>query len=266
MTYREVTCRLAAVGIEQPALEARLLISHFAHLPVASILAEPGRQYEDVALQDGLLARCDHTPLAYILGEVGFFGLTFCVSPDCLIPRADTELLVEKAIALLPEGAVFTDLGTGSGCVALSVLHERPDCRAVLVDISDGALALAKQNADVLGLSDRATFCQADMRLPLPEGVGARYILSNPPYIDTGVIPTLSPEVAKEPRLALDGGEDGLAFYRAILTHNAPELFLFEIGYDQGARLLSLGEKKGYQTTLYRDLGGCDRVVVGKRR
>ena len=171
-----------------------------------------------------------------------------------------TEVLVEEACRLLPEGAHFTDLCTGSGCIALSVLAQRPDTTALAVDISAPALAVARRNAEALGLCDRIHFLAADvLRDSIPP---SRYLLSNPPYIQSEVIPTLAPELAHEPTLALDGGEDGLLFYRTMLSRFSPALFLFEIGYDQGEALSLLGATQGYDVRILPDLGGCDRVAI----
>jgi release factor glutamine methyltransferase len=264
MTYRALIQTLSAAKIPDAGTDARLLLSHFFGADAASILAHPDRDYESEAFAKALARRIRREPLQHILGEAYFFGNRFFVSPDCLIPRADTEILVEEACRVLPEGAHFADLCTGSGCIALSVLLARPDTTALLVDISSAALAVAKRNAEALGVSDRATFLLADVlteELSLPA-----YILSNPPYIESGVIPTLAPELAHEPAIALDGGEDGLLFYRQMIARFSPALFLFEIGYDQGEALPPLGEARGYATKIRKDLGGCDRLAILKKR
>lgn len=260
MTYHALIRTLKAAGISDAATDARLLLSHFFKTDGADILSHPERDYAGDAFSEAVAQRVRRVPLQHILGEVYFFGRRFFVSPDCLIPRADTEVLVEEACRLLPPGAHFADLCTGSGCIALSVLAQRPDTTALAADISDGALAVARKNAEALGLSDRVTFLRADVlrdEIPLPP-----YILSNPPYIASSVIPTLAPELAHEPSLALDGGEDGLLFYRAMLCRMSPTLFLFEIGYDQGEALSLLGDAHGYDVRILPDLGGCDRVAV----
>ena len=198
--------------------------------------------------------------------EAYFFGECYAVCPDCLIPRADTELLVEEALALLPEGARFADFCTGSGCIALSVLLQRPDTQAFAVDISPRALAVAKENAERHALTERVHFFEADLLSdePLPFPV-PDYILSNPPYIQSAVIPTLAPEIAFEPSLALDGGKDGLVFYRTMLARFSPKCFLFEIGFDQGEAVAALGTAAGYLATVKKDAGGCDRLVILQR-
>ena len=262
MTLAELSHTLAKMGVPDPSTEARLLLSHLFDLSFAALLAEPMRSYESDALFDALARRKKREPLQHILGEVFFYGERYTVSADCLIPRADTELLVEEAIRRLPKGAVFADLCTGSGCIALSVLAHRPDLSAVAADLSDAALAVAKKNAAALGLSDRIRFFKCDLLSdPLPFDL-PEHLLSNPPYISRSVLPTLAPELAYEPQMALDGGEDGLLFYRSFLSRFSPRLFLLEIGYDQGAALLSLAQSANYRAQILRDAGGCDRVAV----
>lgn len=265
MTYRALTEQLARAGIDAPATDARLLISHFFAVSAAQILAAPERDYESPEFSDAVARRVRRVPLQHITGEEYFYGERFLVSPDCLIPRADTELVVEEAIRRLPRNAQFADLCTGSGCIALSVLGARPDVRAYAVDVSPAALAMAKRNAVALGLSDRITFYETDLikeALPFPV---PDVILSNPPYIESGVIPTLAPELGHEPAVALDGGEDGLLFYRRMLDCLSPSLFLFEIGYDQGDAVSALGAAHGYTATVKQDLGGRDRLVILSR-
>ena len=209
-------------------------------------------------------------PLAYVIGEWYFYGLTFLLDSSCLIPRPDTEHVVDKAIEVLPKGGFFIDLCTGSGCIAVSVLKHRPDLTALGIDISEGALAKARENAAKNGVGDRLTLIQGDVfkltgeRLPLCDA-----IISNPPYIRSDVVPTL--EVAKsEPVSALDGGEDGLDFYRHILSELAFALkkdgaFIFEIGYDQAEQILDLAKENGASGSVFKDYGGNDRVFFGKR-
>lgn len=260
MTYRALIAALRASGIPDASTDARLLLSHFFGTDAADVLAHPEREYESEVFFRAVALRASRVPLQHIVGEAYFFGNRFFVSPDCLIPRADTEILVEAACRLLPQGAHFADLCTGSGCIALSVLLARPDTTALAVDISSAALAVAKKNAEALGVLDRVTFLSADVLSdPLP---APAYILSNPPYIASGVIPTLSPELSHEPKLALDGGEDGLRFYRDLVARFSPALFLFEIGYDQGEALPPIGKTHGYGVSILKDLGGCDRVAI----
>lgn len=262
MTFSALEALLASHGIPDAETDARLLLSHFCGVSAAMLYAERNRDYQSEALENAVARRLAREPLQHILGEAYFFGERYFVSRDCLSPRADTELLVEEACRTLPEGALFADLCTGSGCIALSVLSHRPDLTAIAVDVSDAALAIARKNADALGLSARVEFVCCDLladKLPFPM---PEYILSNPPYIRTDVIPTLAPELFYEPSLALDGGEDGLLFYRAFLEKFAPLRFYFEIGFDQKDVVTALGTEKGYTAHTLRDAGGCDRLVI----
>lgn len=223
------------------------------------------------ALEEAKLRVEAGEPLAYVIGEWYFYGLTFKLNGDCLVPRPDTEHIVDRAVALLPQGARFVDLGCGSGCIALSILHERPDCTALLCDISQDALDMAELNAENIGVGGRAEFTCADMTrdfLAADETFDA--VISNPPYIRSDVIPTLSVQVSHEPRRALDGGSDGLDFYRAIFrawkSHLAPDgHIIFEIGYDQADDIRSLAGSHGFACDVFRDYGGNDRVAVCTR-
>ena len=193
-------------------------------------------------------------------------GLTFKVNEHVLIPRQDTEILVEEAMRYLSDGMRILDICTGSGCILLSLLKYSNECEGMGVDISEDALAVAQENAHNLGL-------QADFRhSDLLENVEGRFdmIVSNPPYIQTDVIETLMPEVREhEPMLALDGKADGLFFYREIIKQcpaymtRGARLF-FEIGYDQGEAVKALMEKQGFtEVEVIKDYAGLDRVVVG---
>ena len=255
MSEQEIKQALMAAGIENAAAEARWMCEGLS----------------GEALEQAVARRCAHYPLQYLLGEWSFFRQTFEVSEDCLIPRADTELLVERAVALLPQGARFLDLCTGSGCIAISTLATRPDTRAVAVDLFPRTLALAARNAARNHVEQRIELVRADVLMPPALEGGFDAILSNPPYISAADMAVLQPEVRYEPSAALAGGEDGLDFYRAILAHwttlLAPGGFvLFEIGYDQADALRRLACEYGFCATVLRDLCGNDRVVHLTRR
>ena len=254
----EIEAALAAAGIENARGEAHLLWEHYRGNVPAEVVKK----------------RCTHYPLQYLLGEWAFYRETYEVSPDCLIPRSDTEILVEKAIGMLPNGARFLDLCTGSGCIAVSVAANRPDTNAVAVDLFPNTAALAARNAARNGVAERCHVMLSDVLQGPSEkilemcqnGAGFSAILSNPPYILDEVVPTLQAEVGYEPAAALCGGADGLDFYRAILDKWRSVLqpdgfFLFEIGYDQGEALRLLASERGFSATVWRDYGGNDRVV-----
>lgn len=207
-------------------------------------------------------------PLAYIIGEWYFYGETYKITPDCLIPRPDTEHLAEQLIHLLPKNGCFLDLCTGSGCIAISTLVHRRDVTADAVDISEGAVDTATANAERNGVSDRISIFRADVLSPdFLSGRSYDCIVSNPPYIATDVIDTLSREVKHEPRAALDGGRDGLDFYRVIIPEYTKHLrrnghLILEIGYDQGDDIRKLCRDGGFACEILRDYGGNERVAV----
>jgi release factor glutamine methyltransferase len=193
------------------------------------------------------------------------------VDEDCLVPRPDTELIVELAEKMLPKNACFADLCTGSGCIAISVLDMRPDTLADAYELYPKTLDIAKKNANRNKVCERFFPILADVLKPDALG-NKKYhaIISNPPYIRTEVIDTLETEVKKEPRAALDGGEDGLVFYRSIVKNFAKNLdengfFLFEIGFDQGDDLKKIAANNGFFCEIKKDLGGCDRAAILRR-
>jgi release factor glutamine methyltransferase len=271
-SYKTLTRALELAGIEEAADEAALLLMRCADVSRITLLLERDRFYDSPALEEAVRRRLAREPLQYILGEWDFFGLPFTVSPHCLVPRPDTECLVEEAIRLIPKGGRFIDLCTGSGCIAVATLANRPDLQAAALELYPETLALAVKNAADNGVAPRFTPVEADLLQGGAEALEGfapvEAILSNPPYIPSSVIPTLSPEVRQEPAAALDGGEDGLVFYRAILRDYVRLLapggvILLEIGYDQGDALRALCAQylPTAQVDVLRDLGGCDRVV-----
>ena len=253
MTQQNIKELLLAAGIENAAHEARLLCEAFS-----------GKVLEDAVKQ-----RCTHYPLQYILGEWGFWNENYEVSEHCLVPRPDTEHLVEQAIKHLPQNASFLDLCTGSGCVAISTLCSRPDTRATAVDLFPETLALAERNAARNGVRERfePLLCDVLAGCACEECYDA--ILSNPPYIRAAAMEELECEVKHEPAAALLGGEDGLDFYRAILEKwrgclSEDGFFLFEIGYDQAEEIKALATAHGLTATIFRDYGGNDRIALLK--
>ena len=222
---------------------------------------------------DLISKRMKHIPLQHLTGEQDFMGLTFTVNEHVLIPRQDTECLVEIVLKHLHDGMRILDMCTGSGCIVISLLHYSNDCQGVGVDLSEEALKVPTHNASVLGnngIADKmdVTFVQSN----LFEKVDGKFdiIVSNPPYIKTEVIDTLMPEVKDfEPMMALDGTEDGLYFYRKIILDAKKHLnrggqLFFEIGYDQGKEVSDLMCEAGYvNVEVAKDLAGLDRVVYG---
>ena len=264
MTYIELKKRLIVLGADDPGGEAAALIGK----PREWCLCNPSAPLPDF-IEERLRQRESGEPLQYILGEAWFYGYPFKVSPACLIPQPDTEVAVELAIRHAEYGMHILDLCTGSGCIALSILKENKSLTADAVDISADALAIAQENAHMLGVDERVRFYRADVfsdpRIPLLISA-AHLILSNPPYINTDVIPTLSEEVQREPHIALDGGTDGMDFYRHFVRGLAPHMkpdarMILEIGYDQGERMEALCREAGFVCTLHRDFGGNVRVA-----
>ena len=255
MTLEEVKNALAAAGIENVSGEARILVEEIRG---------------EAALRAAVDRRCAREPLQYILGKWAFFREEYFVSPDCLIPRADTEVLVEHLVKALPRGARVLDLCTGSGCIAISLLKNRPDCTGAAADISEKALALARKNAVHNGVSS-VEFFSADVTKPSGLGEVFDCIVSNPPYIRTAVVDTLEAEVLCEPRIALDGGEDGMDFYRAIVRNFAKNLkadgfFAFEFGYDQKADAAALAAAEDLAFSEIYDYGGNFRAAILQKR
>lgn len=272
-SYKTLVADLRAVGVDDPEAEASLLLEHFAGVSYATLLSDRDRVYDLPALDGAVARRHAREPLQYILGAWEFCGCRFSVNEHCLIPRSDTEILVEEAIRRLPAGAKFADLCTGSGCIAVATLCHRPDTQAVALELYEQTLALATENACANGVGERVSPICADLLSGGVDALAAHApfdaILSNPPYIRTADMEELSEEVHKEPRAALDGGEDGLIFYRAILRDyaamvKAGGLILFEIGYDQAEDLRGLcaAYLPCADVEIIRDLGGRDRVVA----
>ena len=268
-------------GIESPRLDAEVLLAHVLEKQRIYLYVhfdEPLQPGELAAYREMIKKRVLRVPVAQILGEKEFMGLTFKVTADTLVPRPDTEILVQAAVDRLramagAEPLRFADIGTGSGAICLSVLHYLAGTVADTVDISPAARAVAEENAASLGLADRITFHTGDLLQPL-SGISFAAILSNPPYIPEADIVKLAPEVRlKEPHTALSGGQDGLDFYRR-LANEAPAMLVpggftaFEVGIHQAgdvAALLKANPLIG-RTEILPDYAGIDRVVVGWRK
>lgn len=269
MTFREAVKKLLAAGVDSARSDAAFLFEKLAGVDSARLPLVMDEDFDIPALADAIEERCARTPLQYILGVWEFFGLDFIVTPDCLCPRPDTEISVETAISLLPEGAEFLELCTGSGCISVSLCKTRGDLSGMATDKFENTLAVARRNAEKHGVSGRLTLVCADL-FDTPDYIGERrfdVLISNPPYIPTKDVESLSDEVKKEPAAALDGGADGLDFYRHIVSAYSKYLkprgkLIFEIGYDQGEALGNIAESHGYVCRIIKDLGKNDRVAV----
>lgn len=222
----------------------------------------------EAMLKDARMRLANNEPLAYILGETVFYDEYYYVTPDTLIPRPDTERVVEWVLKRLPVNGKLLDLCCGSGCIGISALKHSENTMAVSVDISEGALRVAIRNANRNGVENRIRFVQADLvKDNFLETECFDVIVSNPPYVKTAVVDTLEPECGYEPRIAFDGGEDGMVFYRIILNRFTKHLkengcFVFEIGYDQGQDMTNLAAMHGFDCQIYKDYGKNDRVAV----
>lgn len=268
MTYNEICMALANAEIENNRGEASMLICHFCGINQAELLMRRDEDFDSPQLKEAVEKRIAHYPLQYILGYWEFCHETYRVTEDTLIPRQDTEKLVELAVKLLPADARFIDLCTGSGCVAISTLAARRDCRAVAVDLFENTLEVARENAERNGVGDRLGFIARDVLLPeFMEELGKfDCIVSNPPYIETRRIELLDEELSFEPEAALDGGDDGLDFYRVIIGSYGKFLsengtMLFEIGCDQAKAVSAISANHGFRCEVFKDYGGNDRVA-----
>ena len=268
MTYNKAVALLSEAGIENAETDAAILFEHFAGVARHTLPFRRTEEIECADLNAALERRILRVPLQYILGEWEFFGLRFKLNSDCLCPRPDTELIVELALKNLPTNAHFCDIGTGSGAIVVSSAHYRKDTTAEAFDINENALSAASRNAELNGVSDRVTFTQADALSPdFLDGKCFDAIISNPPYIPADVILTLAPEVLFEPHRALDGGDDGLIFYRAITKKATSALkaggfVLYEVGIGQAEAVARIGEQYGFTAEIYPDLSGIDRAVL----
>lgn len=275
MIYREIYEKgcsvLTAAGIEEAALDARLLLEYVCGTNRNDLLVHGDRPVEQEQAETYFRyigQREKRIPLQHITGVQDFMGLTFRVNEHVLIPRQDTEILVEEVLRDLHDGMRVLDMCTGSGCILISLLHYSNGCEGVGADISEKALDVAKTNAEKILVSADVNFCQSD----LFENLTGKYdvIVSNPPYIRSDVIPTLMPEVKDhEPMQALDGTEDGLYFYRRIVEESREYLvrggrLYFEIGHDQGEQVSELMGSAGFrEIEIVKDYAGLDRVVSG---
>lgn len=273
MTYRETLKKcideLSSVGVSDPESDARLLLEEASGKDYSHLLMGMREQVPQNVLKklsDFMSRREKRIPLQQIIGYTEFMGLKFYVTSDVLCPRQDTEVLVERVLEKITEGAKVLDLCTGSGCIAISIA-KLSGASVTATDISEKALAVAEKNARENGIG--VHFYKGDLYQALSTEEKYDIIVSNPPYIKTDVIETLEAEVKDyEPRIALDGTADGLAFYRRIIAGAGDYLnpggqIFFEIGYDQGAEVSELLADNGFSDiSVIKDYGGNDRVVT----
>jgi release factor glutamine methyltransferase len=268
--------RLKNVQIDQPAIDARLLLEVAADVTRTDIISDPYRvltEAQMATLDDFLNRRARREPVSHIIGRKGFWKILLQVNKHVLTPRPETEVIVDEVLKAFPEQMPFNmlDLGVGSGTILLAVLAERPAAKGLGIDVSEEALAVARENAANLDLAGRTALLRGDWTNGLGDD-SFDLVVSNPPYIATEVIDTLEPEVRDhEPRLALDGGPDGLDAYRflagEILRVLKPgAMFAVEIGYDQSQAVEDLFRQAGAQNVrTIKDLSVNDRVVTGTK-
>lgn len=272
-TYREAVKKLSEAECESPEFDAQQLVSFCFGMNKTQLLMNSGSAVDEVKLihfEDCVNRRCAHEPLQYIIGMWGFHEFSFKVGPGVLIPRPETELLVDFAVERIRKYnySVVFDLCCGSGCIGLSVAKLCPDVKVFCADISDEALEYTRKNKELLG-ADNVTVIKTDilestgfLGLPRPD-----IVLSNPPYIRSDEISGLQEEVSFEPVLALDGGADGLDFYKALSEIWYPFInrggyLAVECGEDQAEDIVSLFVNKADKGRVIKDAAGLERVVV----
>lgn len=273
---RDLRRNLSEAGFETAALDARLLLLTALGISATDFVTQPDillSPDQAETLVSFTRRRLNHEPVARIVGVREFWGLPFRLSPETLVPRPDTETIVETALSLIQDRQAplrIVDFGTGSGCILTALLHELPQATGLGIDLSFGALGTARHNAHANGVGTRCHFALSHWA----DAISGSFdlIVSNPPYIASGVIPTLDQEVREhDPRLALDGGPDGLEPYRILMRETgrllAPQgLLVVEIGYDQAEDLTSLAGTHGLEVLrIAHDLSGNPRCIAMKR-
>ncbi len=266
MTLNDAIKALEAAGIDYAEYDARELMRKFSGNK--NQLITKATECEAPEFLSALERRISREPLGYILGTVGFFREEYKVTPDCLIPRPDTEILVEYAVKSIPEGSLFLDLCAGSGCIGISTLANTVSTECISVDISDHALELTLENAERNGVSSRLKTLSCDLLNDTPVLNKKPFaVLSNPPYISPDVYEELSREVHLEPKIAFVADDEGMAFYNRLIPMAMAMICdegfaAFEIGYDQGEAVKNVASRNGCRTEIIKDYSGNDRVAV----
>ena len=271
---------LEAAGVEEARLEAQVLLADTLGVSRASVIAQtyaPPSEEQTARYKDMIAQRVRRVPFAYVRGRQEFYGREFRVTSDVLIPRSETELLIDKVGELFKRGlhsqseVAFADVGTGSGSITITLLSEHPNTRAVAYDISPAALKVATENARRLDVAGRVSFVLSDLLTEANPG-SFDLVVSNPPYIPTDIIPGLEAEVKDyEPRLALDGGGDGLTLYRRLVVEAyqalKPAGWLYvEVGQGNAGNVADLMRVAGYgQIEIFTELRGVERIVCGQK-
>jgi release factor glutamine methyltransferase len=297
---------LKIAGIENSYWEARWLLAFVLKTNLPDLIINNQKKLSDVQLQEFhnlIFKRKQRIPFAQIVSSQEFFGLEFKITPDVLVPRPETEILVEEGVRIIGRGTgkgggrktpIVIDVGTGSGCIAIALAKNIPEIKIFAIDLSSKALEIAKENAKIHSISEKITFLQGDLFTPLNEIYNTRHcevdagcrgnskrnneynkahiIISNPPYIAASQILELEPEVKDfEPIIAIDGGSDGLDFIRRLIEQSVIYLkpdgvLIFEIGYDQAEKVENLLQKSGHYKNFefVLDYNGIKRIVIAK--
>lgn len=268
---QSTTAYLEKRGVESPRLNAEHLMAHALgkknRMEVYLEFDRPLGEQDLAPLRDLVKARGNRTPLQHILGTVEFFGHEFLSDARALIPRSETEQLVELALTLVPDAKHIADVGTGSGVIAISLALKIPSSQVTALDVSDDALALATANAERHAVTDRITLLQSDLLSALPDVARFDLIAANLPYIPTGDIAGLAPEVLCDPSAALDGGTDGLDLIRRLVDEarrflNPGATLLLEIGHDHAAAVSGLLETQKYSNIrIHPDYQSVERFI-----
>ena len=264
-----------AKGIPSPRLDAELIVGHHLGLDRVALYLQfdrPVNEAELAPMRADVKRRADREPVAWILGTKGFWSLDLASHKDVLVPRPDSETLVEAALTVIPEDerCFVADVGSGTGAIGLAIASERPEVRLFSIDVSEPALRCTQENVRRLEMSDRVAVLKGSLLDPIPADRQIDVVLSNPPYIPTADIAGLAPEISKhEPSLALDGGEDGLNIYRELIpaaVARASKAVLVEHGDGQHEAIASMMREAGLtQVTEHSDLTGTVRVMSGRQ-
>ena len=272
INVRDVIRACLDAEIENAAYEVRCLFKTFGGISSSIIFGDEVSRSPE--LYYAIKRRLNREPFSYIMGDTGFYNETYITTPAVLVPRQDTEILVDYAVKNLPCGARFLDICTGSGCIAISVLNNTRDTTAVAIDISRDAIDVAMKNRDINlgdGGSERLEFKVTDA-LTFDPDEKFDAILSNPPYISEAVYKGLEAEIFYEPRIAfVGGGDDGGDFYRSLTARYKDYLsdngfFAYEIGYDQRDMISAIAVEEGFDISIIKDYSGNDRVAVLKKK
>ncbi len=263
-------------GITTPITDSQLILSHLLKIPRWKLITDrqkelPGEIEEKFFLL--IKKRAEGFPVAYLTGKKSFYGLEFDIEEGVLVPRPETEILVEEVLKKIPEEKHFLglEIGAGSGIISISLLKNREKLKMYAVDISEKAIQITARNAIKHRVINRLILLKSNLFEKIPAKIRFDFIVSNPPYISEEEYRSLSKEVKKEPKEALVAGKEGVEFYERIVSEGKNLLkengfFAFEIGYSQGEKVKNILEKEGFKVKIFKDLQSLDRVIIGEKR